>query len=89
LAAIDETYSFIAFRLSSLDGLAFQGHLDFQLLGTTMNQRKSGNRIIFIRRPAPSHEKTDHREPLNQRASSQRIIVIRDGKFVSGCTSLK
>jgi hypothetical protein len=49
-----------------------------------MNLMTSGNRIVVIGRTAPIHEKTSHREPSKQRARSQRIVIIRDGRLVRG-----
>ena len=54
------------------------------LKGTTMTETKSGKRIVVIGRTVPAHEKINHREPSNQRARSQRIVIIRDGKLVRG-----
>jgi len=50
--------------------------------GTAMKQTKIGNRFIVIGRTAPATEKIAYREPTNQRATSQRIVVIRNGERV-------
>jgi hypothetical protein len=45
-------------------------------------QTKMGNRIVVIGRKAPANKKTGYREPNNSQATSQRIVVIRNGELV-------
>jgi hypothetical protein len=47
-----------------------------------MNQTKIGNRFIVIGRPAPAAEQVANREPTPRRATSPRLVVIRNGALV-------
>jgi hypothetical protein len=47
-----------------------------------MDQIKISNRVVLIGRTAPASEKTGYREPINQRPTAQRIVVIRNGELV-------
>jgi hypothetical protein len=47
-----------------------------------MKQTKIGNRFIVIGRPELATEKIAYRQPTNQRPTSQRIVVIKDGQLV-------
>jgi hypothetical protein len=47
-----------------------------------MKPTQSGNRVVVIGRPAPATEKRARREPTNQRATAQRIVVIKNGERV-------
>jgi hypothetical protein len=49
-----------------------------------MNQAQIGNRVVVIRSTAPANEKTGYRRPAPQRATPQRIVVIRNGEPVGG-----
>ena len=47
-----------------------------------MKPTKTGNRVVVIGRPAPAAEKVAYREPADQRATSQRIVLIKNGELV-------
>jgi hypothetical protein len=47
-----------------------------------MKPTRIGNRFVVIGRPASAAEKIGHREPTRQRATAQRIVVIKDGELV-------
>jgi hypothetical protein len=47
-----------------------------------MKQTKIGNRFIVLGPPELPTEKIAFRQPTNQPAVSQRIIVIKDGQLV-------
>jgi hypothetical protein len=48
-----------------------------------MNQTKIGDRFVLIAGTAPASEKAAYRRPTTQRATSQRIVVIRNGELVN------
>ena len=48
-----------------------------------MNQTKIGNRVVAIAGTAPANEKPGCREPTEQRHTTRRIVVIRNGELVS------
>jgi len=48
-----------------------------------MNQTKIGNRLVLIAGTAPASEKAAYREPTTRRATSRRIVVIRNGEWVN------
>jgi hypothetical protein len=50
--------------------------------GIAMNQIKIGSRIVVIAGTAPAQEKLGYREPTQQRPTTRRIVVIRNGKLV-------
>jgi hypothetical protein len=52
--------------------------------GTAMNQTKSGNRVVLIGRTARANEKIGCSQPTNQRSTTHRIVVIRNGELVGG-----
>jgi hypothetical protein len=54
--------------------------------GIAMNQTKSENRVIVLGRTAPASEKTAHRVATDQRPTTHRIVVIRNGELVAGRT---
>jgi hypothetical protein len=47
-----------------------------------MKPTQIGNRVVVIGRPAPAAERGACREPANQRAMPQRIVVIKNGELV-------
>ena len=47
-----------------------------------MKQAKIGNRVIVIAGTTPATDKTANREPTHQRATPQRIVLIRNGELV-------
>ena len=47
-----------------------------------MNQTKIGNRVVVIAGTAPASKKTGYREPVAQRSTTRRIVVIRNGELV-------
>jgi hypothetical protein len=47
-----------------------------------MNPTKIDNRFVLIAGTAPASEKTAYRQPPTQRATSQRIVVIKNGELV-------
>jgi hypothetical protein len=47
-----------------------------------MNQTKIGNRVVVIAGTAPASENPSYREPTEQRSTTRRIVVIRNGKSV-------
>jgi hypothetical protein len=49
-----------------------------------MNPTQTGLRVVVIRSTAPANEKTAPRQPAPQRATPQRIVVIKDGELVGG-----
>lgn len=49
-----------------------------------MTQTKTGHRIIIIAGKVPVIEKHEYPEPMpTQRTTGQRIVIIRNGEFVS------
>jgi hypothetical protein len=52
--------------------------------GTAMNQTKIGKRIVLFGRPARANEKIGCLQPTNQRPTTHRIVVIRNGELVGG-----
>jgi hypothetical protein len=50
--------------------------------GTAMKPTRIGKRFIVIGRSAPATEKSACREPTNQRAIAQRLVVIKNGELV-------
>jgi hypothetical protein len=52
--------------------------------GTAMNQTKIGNRVVLIGRTARANEKIGCTQPTNQRPTTHRIVVIRNGELVGG-----
>jgi hypothetical protein len=53
-------------------------------IGAAMKQTKIGNRVVVISGPAPAPEKVTRREPADQRATSRRIVLIKNGELVGG-----
>jgi hypothetical protein len=49
-----------------------------------MNQTKIGNRVVLIGRTARANEKIGCTQPTNQRPTTHRIVVIRNGELVGG-----
>jgi len=47
-----------------------------------MKPTKIGNRVVVIGSTAPANEKTGSRPPSRQRATSRRIVVIRNNEWV-------
>jgi hypothetical protein len=47
-----------------------------------MNQTNIGNRIVVIAGTAPAIEKNGYREPVRKRATSRRLVVIKNGELV-------
>ena len=50
--------------------------------GTIMTQNKNGNRIVILAGTATSNNQGGDREASIQRASSGRIVVIKNGEMV-------
>jgi hypothetical protein len=50
--------------------------------GTAMKPTKIGNRFIVLGRTVPVTEKIACRELTHQRATVQRLVVIKDGERV-------
>jgi hypothetical protein len=49
-----------------------------------MTQTKTGHRIIIITGKVPENERHEYPEPMpTQRTTGQRIVIIRNGEFVS------
>jgi hypothetical protein len=49
-----------------------------------MTQTKTCHRIVVIADRVPDNKKIEYREPmLTQRTTGQRIVIIRNDKFVS------
>jgi hypothetical protein len=49
-----------------------------------MKQTKIGNRFIVVGHTPSATEKVRYRKPTNQRATFQRVVVIKNGELVSG-----
>jgi hypothetical protein len=50
--------------------------------GIAMNKTKIGNRFVVIAGTAPANENPSYREPAEQRPTTRRTVVIRNGKSV-------
>jgi hypothetical protein len=48
-----------------------------------MTQTKTCHRIVLISGSAPATRYVQDREPVPHRTTGQRIIIIRNGEFVS------
>ena len=49
-----------------------------------MKPTQGGNRVVVIGSTAAANDKTGPRQPAPQRATPQRIVVIKDGELVGG-----
>jgi hypothetical protein len=49
-----------------------------------MNQTKIGNRVVLIGHTARANEKIGCTQPTNQRPTTHRIVVIKNGELVGG-----
>jgi hypothetical protein len=47
-----------------------------------MKPIKAGNRVIVIADTAPASKNAPYRNPIEQRARTRRIVVLRNGKSV-------
>jgi len=52
--------------------------------GIAMNQTTIGNRVVLIGHTARANEKIGCTQPTNQRPTTHRIVVIRNGELVGG-----
>ena len=53
-------------------------------IGAAMKPTQSGNRVVVIRSTAAANDKAGSRQPAPERATPQRIVVIKDGEWVGG-----
>jgi hypothetical protein len=52
--------------------------------GAAMNHTQSGNRVVVIGSTPPANDKTGSLPPSQQRPTTCRIVVIKDGELVGG-----
>ena len=51
-------------------------------IGAAMKRTRVGNRVVVIGSTAPANDKTGSGQPTPQRATPQRIVVIKNGELV-------
>jgi hypothetical protein len=61
-----------------------EGRLAIARTGTAMKPNQIGNRVVVIGPSPPAAEKVAYREPTHRRATSQRVVVIKNGELVGG-----